>query len=151
MTIVYNEGFSKYQVQQPWRWQLQARVTILKNFDNGYHWATTDGIIGAYVGCGWDGATGFPDYDWIMEASLGHDILHWLIADGVIPESQNNRIDQELENIILARAPIPRFGGMTLLKYHARKVRRATNLVSEKRHQRKPLKIIGRNVINRKR
>lgn len=144
MTVYYNEGFSKYRVQKEWSWKLRSPITILENFNNDYHWATTDGFIGAHVGCGWDGATKFPDYDWIMEGSLGHDILHWLIADGIVPEDQNDLIDAELEQIILARAPIPRIGGMWMLKYHARKVRRATGLVDEKRHQRIKIKSIGR-------
>lgn len=143
--IRFKKGF-KYQLEGSWRWKLQGDFTISQDFDNGFYWITQDGWLGAHRGCAWDGATWFPDFDWIMEGSLGHDILHWLIEKGIIPESQNDLIDQELENIINARATPPKIGGRALLKLRAAYVRRATNAVSQKYGEGKPVVTIPRSV-----
>lgn len=75
----------------------------------------------------WDGATKFPDFDWIKTPSCIHDVLHQLIADGVLPESENDLIDEELEYAIDGNV-----GKRWLMKARGWYVRKATNTVDEK-------------------
>lgn len=142
--IHFKDGY-KYQLTSPWRWELVNKFTIKSDYRNRYYWISRErNEIGAYTGCAWDGATCFPNFDWIMEGSLGHDILHWLIAKGIIPERENNLIDKELEAIINERAPLPRFGGRALLKFRAGYTRLGTHLVDQKFGQEKPVITIPR-------
>lgn len=145
--ITFRRGF-KYQLEADWHWKLKGDFTIARNYHNRYYWVSTDGHLGAFAGCAWDGATFFPDYRWILEGSLGHDLLHWLIAKGIIPESQNDLIDKELAEIIKARAPLPRLLPMPvaikLLHARAWMVRKGTNLVNQKSGDVRPLITIGR-------
>lgn len=134
--IRFKKGY-KYQLTSPWRWKLRGNFTIVSDYRNQYYWISKERReIGAYVGCAWDGASGFPDFDWIMEASLGHDILHWLIEKGIIPESENDQIDAELAEIIRerGRSRIPDW----LLRFRAWYVQKATNLVDGKLGKSKP-------------
>lgn len=134
--IRFRRGY-KYQLVSDWEWALQHKFTIARDYSSQFYWVSKSGFIGARTGCAWDGASGgFPDFDWIMEASLGHDILHWLIADGVIPESENDLIDAELEAIILARGN-PRFKWFT--RFRGWYVKTATHLVDQKRGEQNPI------------
>ena len=148
--IRFKDGY-KYQLECHWKWKLHHDFTIACDYENDYYGITTDGWLHAFKGCAWDGATGFPDFDWIMEASLGHDILHWLIAKGIIPESENDLIDRELESIIRAyhrRRPETWWTRSTdklqrrLAMFRGWYVRKATNLVDQKRGQEKPVRVI---------
>jgi len=141
--IRFKSGF-KYQLENNWRWHLKEEFTIKRDFKNDYYGITRDGWLYAYKGCAWDGATLFPDFDWIMEGSLGHDILHWLIEKGIIPELENDLIDKELEHIIKVRGKVPRFGGKWLLNMRAWYVRKATNLVDQKYGVGKKIQTISR-------
>lgn len=82
----------------------------------------------AHAGCAWDFATGWIDWDWLKEASLGHDVLHWLIKRGVLPDSKavNRLIDREL--MLIARARGQTFG----LKPRSWIIKTATNLLDQK-------------------
>lgn len=84
----------------------------------------------------WDGATHYPDWKFMMMPSAKHDVLHWLIMHGIIPEGMNNMIDKELEDSILqSYTPIPwNEGGLIPKKVRARMIRRATNTANEKRN-----------------
>lgn len=135
--IRFKKGY-KYQLESDWKWKLQEDIEINYAFQGPYYALTEDGWIHAFKGCAWDGATWFPDFDWIMEGSLGHDILHWLIAHGAIPESQNDLIDKELENIIRARHGNNWFQ-RRLDKFRGWYVRRATGFVDQKAGLFKPV------------
>lgn len=107
ITLDLTTGF-KYQLNQRVEWKiLTPGITILQDYEdpNGYYSVTTDGTIVGEIGCGYDGPTKFPDVDWMMLPSLVHDILHWLIDIGIIPESCNHLIDEELGAIIAVQQP----------------------------------------------
>ena len=86
-----------------------------------------------FPGTGWDGASMYFDYSWIMYPSLVHDILHWLIAKGVLDESANDLIDKELGDCIrYSDEPIKwRHGGNISRPLRAALVVAGTSLVDE--------------------
>ena len=95
-----------------------------------------NGLWYLYVkpGCGWDGASMYFDYRWIMYPSLVHDILHWLIAKGVLPEEANDLIDKELGDCIrYSKEPIKWIhGGNISRPLRASLVVAGTKLIDEK-------------------
>jgi len=130
----YQAGI-KYLVARQWEWKLKGDFHPKSTFWCSWYALSrrADGwYLVAHEGCGWDGATWFPDFGWIMQASLGHDILHWLIARGIIPESENDLIDAELAAIVKERAKAPKIGGETLLRLRAWYAEKGTNLVNQK-------------------
>lgn len=79
----------------------------------------------AYRGCAWDFATKFPDFKWIKEPSLWHDIHHWLIAKGCISLDANDVIDEVLGHDCAAKSwPI-------LAPIRAYYIRKGTNTVDQ--------------------
>jgi hypothetical protein len=140
--IRYQSGI-KYQIYEEAEYDLQVSGLIIRHSYDGKFYGVNQLTRTLYVkeGFAWDGATMFPDFDWILEASLWHDVLHLLIAQGVIPTSENNKIDEEL-----ARA-IRKFGGDesrgriadTMLKIRSGYVRHATNLVHQQVTQARPV------------
>ena len=115
------------QVKETWTWVLQQdfqpkhpfigpennRYYSLFQLKNRSKWA-----IAAHSGLVWDYASGWFDYDAMKEASLGHDILHWLIALGIISTECNDMIDQEFY-LILRHCGVPH--------WRAKWLRRGTN------------------------
>ena len=132
----------KYQLTAYSEYYLQTDVQI--EYDYVTPWYGVDKrnrMLWANVGMAWDGATLFPDFDWILEASLWHDILHYLIGQGAIREDQNHAIDRELARAIqLLGGPESR-GRVadTLLKIRAGYVRRATHLAKQKHGEVRPI------------
>lgn len=127
--IKFRKGF-KYQLVDPWEWTLRHNFHIDHDYYNRYWWISkSEHKIGAFAGCAWNGADFFPDFDWILEGSLCHDILHWSIAIGIIPEYQNDLIDSELESVI-CRYGDKRIPGW-LLRFRGWYVKKATNLVDQ--------------------
>lgn len=124
----------KYVVHHLWQWKLVENFTPIGTFDNHWYalekWGDSWWLV-AKPGCAWDGATWFPDFDWIMQASLGHDILHWLIAKGVIPEYQNDMIDTEMTHIIDQRAKRPGLMGDQMIALRKFYIERAVNKVDQ--------------------
>ena len=91
----------KYQMHADATWRLVTGININYSIDCGWYGVVKEsGIIFVRKGFAWDGATMFPDFRWILEGSLWHDVLHLLIAKGAIPESENDNIDRELSAII---------------------------------------------------
>lgn len=145
MPLTITDNF-KYQVQQDpnypdgigWLYDLKEAYWGLKTFANRYYFLrphpSIEGWwqIGAYVGCGYDGASGYPDTAHSMEGTLGHDILHWLIDKGAIPTGCNPLIDRELKNIIIERGHPPWYGGKRALRFIARYMSFATRFVWQK-------------------
>lgn len=112
-----------------WEWKLSAALAArCRSEYEGLWYALVRRPDGWYligkVGCAWDFATKFIAFDWVIEASLGHDILHWLIAKGILPEACNDLIDHELAEIAKVRGKAPRWRRWYIEK--------ATNLVNEK-------------------
>lgn len=71
----------------------------IRDFENDFYKLQrlgNDWYETAKKGCGWDFATKFPDFKWIKEPSLWHDIHSWLIEQGVIAVEANDVIDQVL-------------------------------------------------------
>ena len=133
MIIFYKD--INYMLAEPAVHQIHTPLTILHDYENEWYAVRRDSrTLVAKRFCGWDGATKFPDFNWILEGSLWHDILHWLIAKGVIPESENDLIDQELAYII-RKCGGPKARGRTtdmLLKARSKYVQIATGLANEK-------------------
>lgn len=137
MKLVLKKDLRKYILLEDWEHKLHFRYNILCEFDNGYHYLKKkeDGwYIGAYAGCRVDGATNWFDTKFILKGSVGHDILHWLIRDGIISTADNYKIDAELELIVLeSNKNYPWWKGGTIVKHiRARAIRRGTNLVYQK-------------------
>lgn len=123
-------------------WYLHHSITILHDYDCPFYSINkAERKITAKAGCCWDGATMFPDFLWILEGSLWHDILHWLIAKGVIPEDENDLIDAELAHIIRVLGGSTARGRLSgfLLSVRAQYVRIATGLANEKKGNRIPV------------
>ena len=124
--MIYSEGW-KYRLEEGLAYKLQCQYEIACHFDGDWFSLTRDGWLLIYKGFAWDGATKFPDFDWIKTPSLIHDALHNAIALGVIPTSQNDLIDKELEIAIGGNA-----GKRWLLKFRGWYVRKATNTANQK-------------------
>jgi hypothetical protein len=91
-----------------------------------------DWYVMAKGGCCWDGPTWFPDVEWMMFPSLIHDILHWVIAAGVIPEDSNDKIDAELAGIV-------RLQGGRMSGLRAWYIEKATNTVDQQKGETKEI------------
>ena len=124
----------KYMLSEPSSWKLISDITITRPFENEFFAVDPDTrVLTAKRWCAWDGATKFPDFPWILEGSLWHDIMHWLIAEGVIPEEENNLIDEELGHIIRALGG-PKGKGkikQLLLAFRSKYVELGTHLADE--------------------
>lgn len=110
-----------------WEWKLTQDYEITQEFHGRYYSLVNrlgDWWIIAHVDCMWDFATWFPDFKWIIEASLGHDIAHWLIKRGIISERNNDTIDKEMAEIARVRGKANKFQCWLLIK--------GTNLVNQK-------------------
>lgn len=132
LTFVDLKGNGGQVVETDWEWPLTQDLGIHEPWDCRWygvqcrqHQYGISWYLVAHVGCMWDYATGWFDADYIKEASLGHDILHWLIARGVIAEHFNAAIDEEFYQILIAR------GGIA--PWRARVLRSAVRLVDQKR------------------
>lgn len=117
----------KYKVEEGFAYKLQCKYTIKEDYHTPYFSITTSGWLLIYTLYGWDGATKFPDFEWIKTPSALHDALHNAIAAGIIPESENDLIDTELELAIQGNP-----GKRWALKIRSWYVRKGTNTVDEK-------------------
>jgi len=127
LVMQYSETKVKYRVERAFYYQLQTPLVIKENFNNEFYGVDTSRLLWAHPGCQWDGATKFVDFKWIMTPSLVHDVLHWLIALGIIPENQNDLIDHELALAIEGN------GNRFMKRFRAKYVETFTNLVDEKK------------------
>lgn len=138
--IVLSDGW-KYRLEETFYYKLHHDFKPSGEFHHpdGYYSlvkAGTSWWIIAYKGCCWDGPSGpMPDHDFMFAPSLVHDILHWLIAKGIISVTMNDLIDFELEraiNYFKVDPPKWQGGGLFgLKKWRAKWIRRATNTCDE--------------------
>lgn len=135
----YTAGW-KYQVHQSFKIKLRYNFRIKEDFKSRYYSVTKEGELTVHPGCCWDGPTWFPDVKWMMRPSLIHDILHWLIAKGVIHERYNDLIDKELGYWILQDDRASKWH--TIFKLRAGYVRWATGFVDQKKGQIKKVYIV---------
>ena len=148
MRLVLSIRPTKYYVEEPYEHTLQQKYTIYKEFDNGFHYLhkkeNGEWVVGAHQGCRYDGVTKWRDREIFLKGALVHDILHWLIDDGYISPYDNNKIDAELEIVILSsNLDYPWWrGGRPVLRLRARAIRCATNMVDQKVHENKRIIII---------
>lgn len=109
---------------------------------SGYYGVCIDKQGNAWLwtkpGFRWDGASLYPDYDFMKNPSRIHDCLHWMIKWGVLSELQNDLIDKELGDCVrYGKTPIDWYlGGELSRPLRAKMVERATHVVNEKRSDR---------------
>ncbi len=130
---LYYQTDIKHIVVEHWEWKLVGDFEPVSEYDGKWYalQKRDDGwYIVAKIGCAWDGATFFPDFKWIMQGSLGHDVLLWLIAKGIISESKNDLADKEIFHIIMSRA---KFYSQTVLKLLANIVKTGARFVKTKK------------------
>lgn len=134
VTLQWTSGW-KYQVVEEITWELRCNFKpLMEHHTNYYELWHHDGrwFITIYAGCCWDGPTWFPDFVWMMLASLIHDVLHWLIAAGAISTNSNDLIDAELAGIV--RMQKERLSGL-----RAWYIEKATNRVDQKAGEQKEI------------
>lgn len=80
--IKYKAGY-KYQLVECYSAQTPVRWRDV--IDTDYIRLMPDGWLLIRKGYAWDGATFFPDFDWIVRGSLIHDALYQLIRERRLP------------------------------------------------------------------
>jgi hypothetical protein len=83
--VKYSRIRWKYKVEQGFAYKLQCKYTIKQDYSTPYYTITTAGWLLLHTLYAFDGATWFPDFDWIKTPAAIHDALHAAIAAGVIP------------------------------------------------------------------
>lgn len=134
MAVYFREGY-KYQLAVRWVHTLTRDLGIIESANFGVFGcdAPSDeapyGRIWAEVHYAWDGASWFPDFNWILEGSLGHDVMCQLIEEGAIPEDMNDAIDAEMQVIVkIAGYKKHSFGRHYLAGFRGWYVRKGTNM-----------------------
>jgi hypothetical protein len=120
----------KYKVAEGFAYRLKCSYTIAEPFANDYFGLSMDGWLLIYKTYAWDGATKFPDFDWIKTPSAIHDALHEAIRLGAIPEAENDLIDKELE-LAIEGNPAVCWLKRQMLRLRGTYVRNATHWVDE--------------------
>jgi hypothetical protein len=79
--VFFKKGY-KYQLTR----QLVVDTGIL-NYSAGNDYITLfkNGLMVLHRGYAWDGASSFPDFDWIIRGSCGHDGGYQLLREGLLP------------------------------------------------------------------
>lgn len=126
----YTKGY-KYRVEEGLAYKLQIDYGLTQDAVTPWFTITADNWLLVMPGYASDGATCFPDFDWIKTPAIAvHDPLCQAIELGILPESMNDQIDRELQLAILAQP----YGGLKhrLAKLRGWYVRKATNLADSK-------------------
>lgn len=144
--IRFKRGY-KYQLDEIYVRALQEPIVILYDYSCMFFSIERENrILTLQRGYAWNGADCFPDFDWIMEGSAVHDCLLQLIALGIIPESENNKIDNELGHVVRDAKVLPKVGGEGLLKFRSAYVARATRLMKTRKGDLRPTIQIPRDL-----
>lgn len=85
----------------------------------------------AFAGCAVDWATKFPDFWWILEPSLWHDLGHWLIAKGCIATKANDIIDKILGQDVYEKSKTGGLYARLMASTRRRYIEKATNIVDQ--------------------
>lgn len=128
--MIFSRGW-KYRLESGLAYKLRYDYGLKQDFQTEWYNITTDNWLLLFPGYAWDGATKFPDFNWILTPSAIHDALHCAIRDGAIPESMNNLIDDELQDAITGN-PASKSIKRGLLKLRGWYVGTATHLVNQK-------------------
>lgn len=136
--IRFKAGY-RYQNAQRYERQLKTPIKINHAYKCPYFEITIKGYLTIHVGYAWNGADCFPDFDWIMEGSMVHDVLLQLVELGVIPESENDAIDNEFGCVIRDANVLPKIGGETLLKFRSWYAKTGTRLANSHKGDGKPI------------
>ena len=98
----------KYRKLKGYKYQILENYTYLDSGYRNYSSATRfitvwgNGAINIGKGYAWDGATGFPDFKWIIKASLVHDALCQLIHhDKTLPPIYRKLADRLLRKMCI--------------------------------------------------
>jgi hypothetical protein len=142
----------RYQLTQRTEWLVPDYITIDYSYSTRWYGVDKDTRTAwAEEGCAWDGATMFPDFNWILESSLRHDVHLWLLAAGAIHEKYNDAIDKALA------ADVKKLGGPEgrgklkdkLTSFRAWYVRKGTNLANTKQGEVRPVYRLNHGVKTR--
>jgi len=141
-TPVYHKFYNDLGITEPFR-QRDGWYEVFQD-DNGEWWLYMN------IGFEHNGADCFPDYSYMVFPSAVHDVGLWLIDWGIIPESNNNIVDQELRDCVeLGNEPMPWWKGgnnRTARKIEAWKIYRATNLAKTKAGEKGSLEFLNKRV-----
>lgn len=91
--IKYKAGYKYQLVEDYW---VQTPVRWRDVIDTDYIRLMPDGWLLIRKGYAWDGATFFPDFDWIVRGSLIHDALYQLIRERRLPVETKEIADRLL-------------------------------------------------------
>lgn len=126
----FTDGW-RYRVEDGLAYKLHYDYRLSEDAVTPWFTLTADNWLIVQPGYASDGATMFPDFDWIKTPAIAiHDPLCQAIELGILPESMNDQIDRELQLAILAQP----YGGLKnrLAKLRGWYVRKATNLADSR-------------------
>lgn len=127
----YTAGW-KYRVEEGFAYKLQCEYGLSEDAVTPWFTLTSDNWLLVMPGYASDGATWFPDFDWIKTPAIAiHDPLCQAIEMGILPESMNDLIDQELRRAIEGNQAT-RWLKRQALKLRGAYVRKATNLANSR-------------------
>ena len=81
-------------------YKVPTPIKLRKTIELEFVALKTTGTLHIKKGFLWDGATCFPDFDWIIRASLVHDALYKLIFCGLLPPSLRLVADTMLKALL---------------------------------------------------
>ena len=94
--ITYKDGY-KYQLKDTAVFYTSVCPENIIN--TPFIQLSLDGVMVVKRGYAWDGATFFPDFDWIIRGSMVHDALLQLMREGLLPQDKEIKrlVDLELK------------------------------------------------------
>lgn len=91
MSKVYYKGGYKYQLQE--NLVIKTGIYPTRRIETDYIIFDIDGTLTLKKGYAWDGATGFPDFKWIIQGSAAHDAGYQLLRQGLLPARYKEDFD----------------------------------------------------------
>jgi hypothetical protein len=96
--IYYKKGY-KYQSSR--QRQIMTEFRPESEIKTIYGRLETNGLLTAFPRYAWDGASGCPDFEWIMRGSFWHDLGYQMIREGVMPPESKTEWDALLKKCCL--------------------------------------------------